>query len=135
MSLFGIPSSMLQAALGRVSEEGEHEEEVQDKAPDEEENVGRDAANFEEPAPGDSSLNRILNPVCFDLDNRDDDDVNIPSYDGSVNDVGLIGSFDHIGSRVNTKGRRPNGRGLSDVLGRELKIPPPPLKRRRHFGR
>ena len=29
---------------------------------------------------------------------------------------------------MNTKGRRPNSRGLSDVLGRELKIPPPSLK-------
>ena len=33
-----------------------------------------------------------------------------------------IGLFDHLGSKVNKKGRRPNGWGLSDVLGRELKI-------------
>ena len=38
---------MLQAALGRVSKEGEREEEVRDKAPDEEENAGQDAANCE----------------------------------------------------------------------------------------
>ena len=63
MSFFGTPSSMIRAALGRVSEEGEREEEVRDKAPAKEENAGRNAANFEEPAPGDSSLSRILNPV------------------------------------------------------------------------
>ena len=127
---------MLQAALGQVSKEGERKEEVRDEAPAEEggelipvikENVGRNAAKFEEPAPENSSLGRILNPICFDVDNQDDDG-DIPSYNGSENNLELIESFDHIGSRANTKGRRPNGRGLSDVLGRELKIPPPSLK-------
>ena len=51
MSLFGTPSSMLQAALSRVSEEGEREEEVWDQAPDEEENDGQDADDFEELPP------------------------------------------------------------------------------------
>ena len=116
MSLFGTPGSMIRAALSRVSEEGEREEEVRDQAPDEEENAGQDAANFEELPPGDSSLSRILNPIRFDLDNRDDDNANIPSYNGSAdNDVNSIGSFDRIGSKMNTKGRQPNGQGLSDV--------------------
>jgi hypothetical protein len=77
---------MFQAALGRVSKdgnrEGEHEEEVWDEAPAEvggelnpviEENVGRNAAEFEEPVPNDSSLGRILNPIHFGVDNQDDD--------------------------------------------------------------
>ena len=119
---------MIRTALSRVSEEGEREEEVRDQAPDEEENAGQDAANFEELPPGDSSLSRILNPIRFDLDNRDDDNADIPSYNGSTdNDVNSIESFVHIGSKVNKKGRRPNGRGLSDVLGLELKVPPPSL--------
>ena len=106
MSLFGTPGSMIRAALGRVSEEGERKEEVRDGAPDEEENAGRDAADFKEPALGDSSLSRILNPIHFDLDNRDNDNANIPSYNGSAdNDVNSIDSFNHIGSKVNTKGR------------------------------
>ena len=33
MSLFETPGSMIQAALSRVSEEGEREEEVRDEAP------------------------------------------------------------------------------------------------------
>ena len=68
-----------------------------------------------------------MNPVCFDVDNQDDD-VDIPSYNGSansVNDLRSIGSFTHIGFGVDTKGRRPNGLGLSDVVGREMKIPRP----------
>ena len=69
MSLFGTPSSIVRAALGRVSKEGEREKEVRDEAPAEEENVGRNATDFEEPAPGDSSLSRILNHVRFDMDN------------------------------------------------------------------
>ena len=119
---------MIRAALSRVSEEGEREEEVRDQAPDEEENAGQDATNFEELPPGDSSLSRILNPIRFDLDNRDDDNADIPSYNGSGdNDANSIESFVHLGSKVNKRGRRPNGRGLSDVLGRELKVPPPSL--------
>ena len=35
----------------------------------------------------------------------------------------MIGLFEHLGSKVNTKGWRPDGQGLSDVLGRKLKIP------------
>ena len=95
----------------------------------EEENAGQNAADFEELTPGDSYLSRILNPIRFDLDNQDDDNANIPSYNGSAdNDVDSIDSFNHIGSKVNTKGRRPTGRCLSDVLGRELKVSPPSLK-------
>ena len=73
-----------------------------------EENAGQNAAGFEEPTPDNSSLGRILNPIRFGVDNQDDD-FDIPSYDGSANDMESIGSFDHIGSKVNTKGRRPDG--------------------------
>ena len=82
MSLFSIPSPMLRAALGWANKdgnrEGEREEEVRDKTPAEvggelipviEENVGQNAAKFEEPAPNNSSLGRILNPIRFDVDN------------------------------------------------------------------
>ena len=76
----------------------------------EEENTGQNAADFEELTPGDSYLSRILNPIRFDLDNQDDDNANIPSYNGSAdNDVDSIDSFNHIGSKVNTKGRQPTG--------------------------
>ena len=74
-----------------------------------EESVGRNADKFEEAAPEDSSLDMILNPSCYDVNNQDD--VDIPSYNGSANSVGdlrSIGLFEHLGSRVNTKERRPN---------------------------
>ena len=117
MSLCSTPSRMLCAALGRVSEDenrgGDRKEEVRDEAPANvggeldpviEESVGRNAGEFEEPSPDNSSLDRILNPSRYHVDNRDD--VDIPSYNGSANSVGdlwLIESFEHLGSRVNTK--------------------------------
>ena len=57
--------------------------------------------------------------------------MDIPSYHGPVGSMGYlnsIGSFGLLGSKVNKKERRPNGRGLSDVLGRELKTPLPSQK-------
>ena len=142
MSLFSTPSQMLCAALGRVGEDGngvgEHEEEVWDEAsgsvggelnPVIEETVGGNACELEEPALDNSSLGRILDPNRYQDNNRDD--VDISSFQGSVGSVGdlnLIGSFGHLGSKVNKKGRRQKGRGLSDMLGRELKIPLPPQK-------
>ena len=67
-----------------------------------------------------------MNPSRYHVDNQGD--VDIPSYNGSATSVGnlrLIVLFEHLGSKVNTKGGRPNGRDPSDVLGRELKIPQP----------
>ena len=82
MSLCSTPGQMLRAAFGRVSEdengEGERKEEVRDKAPASvggeldpmiEESVGGNAGEYEEPAPNDSSLGRILNPSCYQDDN------------------------------------------------------------------
>ena len=78
MRLFGTPSRMQRALLGRVGKEGKREEEMRDKAPAAErgelipvieENVGQNAARFEEPAPDSSSLGRILNPIRFDVNN------------------------------------------------------------------
>ena len=57
--------------------------------------------------------------------------MDIPSYHrsvGSLGDLNSIGLFGHLGSKVNKKGMRPNGRGVSDVLGRKLKTPLPSQK-------
>ena len=43
--------------------------------------------------------------------------------DNYVGDLRMIGLFEHLGSKVSTKGKRPNSRDLSDVLGLNLKIP------------
>ena len=73
MSLFGTPSRMFHASLGRVGEygngEGEHNDEVRDETPS---SVGgeldpmleedREYAGKFESAPGDTSLGRILDP-------------------------------------------------------------------------
>ena len=55
------------------------------------ENAGRNADEFEETAPNDSSLDRILNPSRYHVNNRDD--VDIPSYNGSANSVGDLWSI------------------------------------------
>ena len=56
-----------------------------------EESAGRNAGKFEEAALNDSSLDRILNPCCCDVNNQDD--VDIPSYNGSANSVGDLWSI------------------------------------------
>ena len=94
-----------------------------------EESVRGNAGKYEEPAPNDSSLGRILNPSRYQDNNQDD--VDIPNYHGSVRSIGglhLSRLFGHIGSKVIKKGRRPHGRGLSNVLGRKLKIHLPSQK-------
>ena len=78
--------------------------------PEIEESVEQNTGKYKEPAPDDSSLDRILNPSHYQVNNQDD--VNIPSYHGSATSVGdlhSIGLFEHLGSKVNKKGRRPNG--------------------------
>ena len=84
MSLCSTPGQMLRAALGRVSEdengEGERKEEVRDKAPASvggeldpviEESVGQNTGEYEEPAPDNSSLDRILSRSRYQVNNWD----------------------------------------------------------------
>ena len=79
-----------------------------------EESVGGNAGKYEESAHNNSSLGRILNASHYQDNNRDD--VDIPSYSGSIGSVGdlhSIGSFGHLISKVNKKRRRPNIQSLS----------------------
>ena len=75
--------------------EGESEEEVRDDAlvsvggeldPEIEESVEQNTGKYKEPAPDDSSLDRILNPSHYQVNNQGD--VDIPGYHGSANSAG-----------------------------------------------
>ena len=138
MSLFSTPSQMFRAALGRVSEDenrgGDRKEEVRDEAPASvggeldpviEESIEGNAGKYEEPAPNDSSLERILNPKRYQDDNQDD--VNTPSYHGSIGSVGdlnSIGSFGHFGSNINKQGENTKRSEPIRCVGTKVKYSP-----------